>query len=125
MSAFISRLWGFRHVNFAIENKPFVLVICGIGHRKDTAEEDFRKALSPFEVRILDVVKYYSKLPPCYKCGRHQECSIGGAYKMWGDKAHTLTITPELFTKWEDDASVVKKVTAVAEKLRKIVVTST
>ena len=125
MLAFISRLWGFRHVNFAIENKPFVLVICGIGHRKDTAEEDFRKALSPFEVRILDVVKYYSKLPPCYRCGRHQECSIGGAYKMWGDKAHTLTITPELFTKWEDDAKAVEKVDGVAEKLRKIVVTST
>ena len=25
MLAFISRLWGFRHVNFAIKNKPFTL----------------------------------------------------------------------------------------------------
>jgi len=29
MSAFISRLWGFRHVNFAIKNKPFILAVSG------------------------------------------------------------------------------------------------
>ncbi len=125
MLAFISRLWGFRHVNFAIKNKPFVLAICGVGGRRDTAEEDFRKALSPFNVRILDVVKYSSRIPPCYRCGRHQECSIGGAYRIWSDKAHTLTITPELFRRWEDDAEAVAKVATVAEKLRKVVATPT
>lgn len=125
MSAFISRLWGFRHVNFTIENKPFVLVICGIGNRPDTAEEDFRMALSSFNVRILDIVKYYSRIPPCYRCGRHQECSIGGAYKIWSAKAHTLTITPDLFRRWEDDDQTVIKVSAAAEKLRKVVATST
>ncbi|MEE9459421.1 MAG: flavodoxin family protein [Candidatus Bathyarchaeia archaeon] len=125
MLAFISRLWGFRHVNFAIKNKPFVLAICGVGSRRDTAEEDFRKALSPFNVRILDVVKYSSRIPPCYRCGRHQECSIGGAYRIWSDKAHTLTITPELFRRWEDDAEAVAKVAAAAEKLRKVVATPT
>ena len=125
MSAFISRLWGFRHVNFAIKNKPFVLVICGVGSRRDTAEEDFRRALNPFNVRILDVVNYLSRIPPCYRCGRHQECSIGGAYRIWGDKAHTLTITPELFRRWEDDVEAVAKVAAAAEKLRKVVATPT
>jgi multimeric flavodoxin WrbA len=125
MLAFISRLWGFRHVNFAIKNKPFVLAICGVGSRRDTAEEDFRKALSPFNVRILDVVKYSSRIPPCYRCGRHQECSIGGAYRIWSDKAHTLTITPELFRRWEDDAEAVAKVATAAEKLRKVVATPT
>ncbi len=123
MSAFISRLWGFRHVNFAIKNKPFVLVICGSGHRaraRYTAEEDFREALSPFKVRILDVVKYSSRIVPCYRCGRHQECSIGGAYRIWSDKAHTLTITPELFSRWENDVEAVAKVAAAAEKLRKL-----
>jgi len=125
MLAFISRLWGFRHVNFAIKNKPFVLVICGIGNRPDTAEEDFRGALSSFNVRILDIVKYYSRIPLCYRCGRHQECSIGGAYKIWSYKAHTLTITPNLFHRWEDDNQTVVKVSAAAEKLRKVVATST
>jgi len=125
MAAFISRLWGFRHVNFAIKNKPFVLAICGVGIRRDTAEEDFRRALSPFNVRILDIVKYLSRIPPCYRCGRHQECSIGGAYRIWGDKAHTLTITPELFHRWEDDAETVAKVAASAEKLRKVAATPT
>ncbi len=125
MSAFISRLWGFRHVNFAIKNKPFALVICSSGHRRNTAEEDFREALNPFKVRIFDVVKYSSRVPPCYRCGRHQECSIGGAYRIWSDKAHNLTITPELFSRWENNIEAVAKVAAAAEKLRKIIATST
>ena len=123
MTAFISRLWGFRHVNFAIKDKPFVLAICGMGARRDTAEEDLRTVLSRFNLNILDVVKYYSRTPPCYRCGRLQECSIGGGYRLWGDKAYTLTITPELFSRWEDNAETVAKVETAAEKLRKIVAT--
>ncbi|WP_455369983.1 flavodoxin family protein, partial [[Eubacterium] cellulosolvens] len=110
MSAFVSRLWGFRHVDFAIKNKPFVLVICGIGNRPDTAEEDLRRILDRFKVRILDVVRYSSRIPPCYRCGRHHECTIGGAYRIWGNKAHTLTITPELFSRWENDDEALAKV---------------
>ena len=64
MSAFISRLWGFRHVNFAIKDKPFVLAICGMGNRRDTAEEDLRSVLSRFNVKILDIVRYSSRTPP-------------------------------------------------------------
>ena len=125
MSAFISRLWGFRHVNFVIKDKPFVLAICGIGRRRDTAEKDFCRALNHFKVSIVDVVRYSSKIPPCYRCGRHQECSIGGAYKLWKGKAHSLIITPELFCKWEDDVETVAKVAAAAEKLRNVVATPT
>ncbi len=120
MTAFISRLWGFRHVDFAIKDKPFVLATCGIGRWEDTAEEDFRKELRSYRVKVVDVVRHGSVIPPCYRCGRHQECSIGGAYGIWGDKAHSLTITPELFSRWEDDADTVKKIEAAAEKLNKI-----
>jgi hypothetical protein len=118
MTAFISRLWGFRHVDFAIKDKPFVLATCGIGRWEDTAEEDFRKELRSYRVKIVDVVSHSSEIPPCYRCGRHQECSIGGAHAIWGDKAHSLTITPELFSRWEDDAGTVDKIEAVAEKLK-------
>ena len=119
MLSFISRLWGYRHVNIAISNKPFVLALCGAGDRRnDTSEEDFRRALRPFAVSIVDVVSYYSRIPPCYSCGRHQECVIGGAYAMWGDKARTLTITPELVRRWEDRPETVARVEAAAEKLR-------
>ena len=117
MTAFISRLWGFRHVNFAIEGKPFVLAICGIGRWDDRAEEDFRRALRGSRVNIVDVVRYSSTIPPCYRCGRHQECFIGGAYRLWDEKAHSLIITPELFSKWEDDPETVAKIEAAAEKL--------
>jgi multimeric flavodoxin WrbA len=118
MSAFISRLWGFRHVDFAIKDKPFVLALCGIGLSKDTAEEDFRRALGHFRVNILDVVRYNSRIPPCYRCGRHQECLIGGAYELWGEKALTLTITQDLFRRWEDDPETVAKVESAADKLK-------
>ena len=117
MTAFISRLWGFRHVNFAIKDKPLVLAICGIERWDDRAEEDFRRALRWSKVNIADVVRYSSTIPPCYRCGRHQECFIGGAYRLWDEKAHSLTITPELFIKWEDDPETVAKIEAAAEKL--------
>ena len=117
MTAFISRSWGFRHVNFAIKDKPLVLAICGIERWDDRAEEDFRRALQWSKVNIVDVVRYSSTIPPCYRCGRHQECFIGGAYRLWDEKAHSLTITPELFIKWEDDPETVAKTEAAAEKL--------
>jgi hypothetical protein len=119
MLAFVSRLWGYRHVDIPIRNKPFVLALSGGGDsRYDTSEEDFRRALRPFAVSIVDVVSYYSRIPPCYSCGRHQECVIGGAYEIWGDQARTLTITPELFRRWEERAETVAKVEVAAEKLR-------
>lgn len=118
MTSFISRLWGFRHVDFAIKDKPFVLATCGIGRWEDTAEEDFRKELRSFRVKIVDVVRHSSVIPPCYRCGRHQECSIGGAYAIWGDETHSLTISPELFSRWEDDPETVNKIKVAAEKLK-------
>jgi hypothetical protein len=87
--AFISRLWGFGHVSFAIKGKPFALAISGSGDvGTDTSVDDFRRALRPFQVNIVDVVSYYSRVPPCYSCGRHQECRIGGAYMIWGKNKH-------------------------------------
>jgi multimeric flavodoxin WrbA len=118
MVAFISRLWAFRHVTIPIKNKPFVLAVSkGLGGKADNAAEDFRRALMPYQVNVLDVVQYISQIPPCYSCGRHQECNIGGAYRMWGEKAHTLPITPELFRKWEDDPETVARIKAAGKKL--------
>lgn len=124
MLAFISRLWGYRHVNVAIKNKPFVLVLCGIApedSQRDTSEEDFRKVLRPFRVNVLDVVRYSSKIPPCYRCGRHQECLICGAYYIWGEKARTLAITPEFFRRWENNPETVAKINTTAEKIRRTI----
>ncbi len=122
MLAFISRLWGFRHVSFAIKDKPFVLALSGGGvGRLDTSVEDFRRALRAFQVNIVEVVSYYSKIPPCYSCGRHQECRIGGAYMIWGERTSTLPITPDLFRRWEDRPETVAKIEGAAEKLRSAV----
>ena len=118
MVAFNSRLWAFRHVTIPIKNKPFVLALSGaVDGKTDNAAEDFQRALRPYLVNILDVVQYTSQVPPCYSCGRHQECSIGGAYRIWGEKAHTLTITQELFRKWEDDPETVARIKAAGKKL--------
>ena len=124
MRSFISRLWGFRHVTISINNKPFVLALSGLGiEESDTSIDDFKRALMDFHVNIFDVVSYYSRTPPCYSCGRHQECSIGGAYRLWGEKTHALSITPELFQKWEEQPAIVDKIESAAEKLRKILST--
>jgi hypothetical protein len=62
---------------------------------------------------------YSSWIPPCYRCGRHQECEIGGAYRLWGEEAHNLVIQPDLFNRWEDDPVIVDRFNQVAEKLKK------
>lgn len=37
------------------------------------AIEEFHRVLGKFDVNLLDTVKFRSKLPPCFKCGRHHE----------------------------------------------------
>ena len=86
----------------------------------DSAVEQLNKVLGSFEVNVLDTVRFQSKIPPCFKCGRHKECEIGGLYKMLGDAAKELTITKEMFTTWEDDSSTAAAIDAAAEKLKKI-----
>jgi hypothetical protein len=109
MAGFIERFFGYRHVTLALQQKPFILVVCG--HRDATAVVNkFRKRLEPFRVEVLDTVQYVSESPPCLRCGRHQECSIGGLYGMLGNVAHSVTVTPDLFHKWEDDPQTVKNV---------------
>ncbi len=68
---------------------------------------------------VIDTVRFLSKVPPCFKCGRHKECEIGGLYMMLGDAAKELTITKEMFTKHEDDSATAAAIDAAAEKLRR------
>jgi NAD(P)H-dependent FMN reductase len=117
--AFIERFFGYRHVDIPIAGKPFVLVVGG-AMLLDSAVEQLHKVLGMFEVNVLDTVRFLSKVPPCFKCGRHKECEIGGMYMMFGDAAKELTVTKQMFTKWEDDSRVAAAVDAAAEKLKKL-----
>ena len=117
--AFIERFFGYRHVDIPIAGKPFVTVVGG-GMMLDASVEQLHRLLGAFEVNVLDTVKFQSKVPPCFKCGRHKECEIGGLYQMLGDAAKELTITKEMFTRWEDDSADAAAIDAAAEKLKKI-----
>ena len=115
--SFLERFFGYRHVNSAIQKKPFVLVICG--HDKIDAAVDYLQwFVQRFGVTILDTVRYISKSPPCLSCGRHQECRIGGLYQTRGEAALALTIEPGFFQRWEDDPTAAEAVNAAAGKLR-------
>ena len=117
--AFIERFFGYRHVDIPIAGKPLVTVVGG-GMMLDASVEQLHRLLGAFEVNVLDTVKFQSKVPPCFKCGRHKECEIGGLYQMLGDAAKELTITKEMFTRWEDDSAAAAAIDAAAEKLKKI-----
>ncbi len=117
--AFIERFFGYRHVDIQIAGKPFVTVVGG-AMMLDSAVEQLHKVLGAFEVNVIDTVTFASKVPPCFKCGRHKECKIGGAYMMLGDAAKELTITKEMFTRWEDDNATVAAIDAAAGKLKNI-----
>ena len=113
--SFVERFFGYRHVDIAIKNKPFVLALSG--GELNGAAEHFQQLLRPFAVKVLDVVQYKSGIPPCFSCGRHQECSIGGLYGAIGRAAHSLVITPELFHRWEDHPKTMAAIEAAASKL--------
>lgn len=117
--AFIERFFGYRHVDIPIAGKPFVLVVGG-ALMLDSAVEQFHKVLGTFEVDVVDTVRFQSKVPPCFKCGRHRECEIGGMYMMLGEAAKEVKVTKEMFTRWEDDSGVVAAVDAAADKLKSI-----
>ncbi len=119
MVAFVSRLWGFRNVNLSLKKKPFVLAVSS-GHNTHRALDDFKKALKHFRVKILDSVQFCSKIPPCFKCGRHTECRIGGAYHWLGPKALDLKIEPKLFQKWESCPETVSNISKAREKLKRL-----
>ncbi len=117
--AFIERFFGYRHVDIPIAGKPFVTVVGG-AMMLDSAVDQLHGVLGAFEVDIVDTIKFRSAVPPCFKCGRHKDCEIGGLYKMLGDAAKELTITKEMFTRWEDDSATATVIDAAAEKLKKI-----
>ena len=86
----------------------------------DAAQENIQKLLGMFEVDVISGIKFKSSVPPCFKCGHHRKCKIGGLYMMLGDKAKDLTITKEMFNRWEDDNETVTAIDAAAEKLKNI-----
>jgi hypothetical protein len=119
MIAFLERFYGYRHVRNTIQGKPVVLVIAGCGFL-ERAEESFRERLAPFEPNILHTVQFVSRVFPCYVCGYHQRCRMGGLYHTIGEDAHELEITPGLFHAWEDDAETSAAITTAVEKLKHI-----
>jgi NAD(P)H-dependent FMN reductase len=118
MLAFIERFFGYRHVTIPIKNKPFVLALAGGGRRFEGAVDHFRRALQPFSTNIIDAVCYTSGIPPCFSCGRHQECRIGGLYNTLGEGALTTTIRREMFRTWENFPETCTAVNNVITKLQ-------
>ena len=116
-AAFIERFFGYRHVDIPIADKPFVSVVGG-GMMLDTAVEQMHKMLGMFKVDLVYTVQFASQVPPCLKCGRHQECEIGGLYMMHGEAAKEIVVKKEMFSKWEDDRATVAAIEAAAKKLR-------
>jgi NAD(P)H-dependent FMN reductase len=120
MMTFIERFFGYRHVTCTVSGKPFVLVTSGGGEDFEGVGDHFRKMLSPFGVKILDTVQYQSGIPPCFSCGRHQECTIGGLYGAIGKAALTMEVKPEHFRTWEDLPVLETAIDTAGEKLREL-----
>jgi len=117
--AFLERFYGYRHRSIAIAGKPFVTVVGG-AMTIDAAQERLQNLLDIFEVDVISSIKFKSSVPPCFKCGHHKDCEIGALYMMHGDAGKEVTITQEMFTRWEDDSETVAAIHAAAEKLKNI-----
>lgn len=116
MRAFVERFYGYRHVSIAISGKPVVLVLAGCAPAGE-APKEFRQLLGVYNLNVVETIHFCSLSPPCLTCGRHLDCKIGGLYMMYGDKANTMEITPDMFKTWEDDPAAVQAVERAAEEL--------
>ena len=92
----------------------------GSGQDFEGVAAHFREMLRPFGVKILDLIHYGSGIPPCFSCGRHQECSIGGLYSAIGKAAHTMEVKPEHFRQWESLPDMESAIETAGEKLRSL-----
>jgi len=118
--SFLERFFGYRHVAIPIAGKPAVLIVNG-AMKLDGTELQMRRMLGEFfQVKIQDVIRFQTQVPPCLRCGRHSECRIGGLYMMLGEDALDLKIKPEMFRQWEDDPASVDAVKAAARRLREL-----
>jgi multimeric flavodoxin WrbA len=117
--AFLERFFGYRHRSIPIAGKPFVTVVGG-AMTIDAAQERLRKLLDIFEVDVISSIKFKSSVLPCFKCGHHKDCEIGALYMLHGDAGKEVTITQEMFTRWEDDSETVAAIHVAAEKLKNI-----
>lgn len=115
MTSFIERFFGYRHVSNAIAGKPFVAVMSGF---REGGEEGWLNYLRRFGIDPVGSVYFCSASPPCFFCGRHQECRIGGLYHTYGDAALTMDITPDKLLQWEDCPQTGAAVQAAAEALK-------
>jgi hypothetical protein len=108
------------HIDYS-DSGPIVLAVCGFGLRDEADSKailDFERALMAYQVNVIDAVEYSSHIPPCFKCGRIKECRIGGAYHMWGEKAHTMELTQDRFRRWEDNPETNARINEAAKKLK-------
>ena len=117
--AFLERFYGYRHRSITIAGKPFVTVVGG-AMTIAPAQEHLHKLLDIFEVDVISSIKFKSSVPPCFKCGRHKDCEIGALYMMHGDAGKEMTITQEMFNRWEDDSETSAAIDAAAKKLKNI-----
>jgi len=115
--SFMERFYGYRHVESTLQNKPVIGVICGY-MRTEKAAEQLRGKLRG--QNLLGLIEYQSYSPPCLKCGRYRECSIGALYRTYGEEAHTMTITDESFHQWEDNPDTVAAIKEAVANLRRI-----
>ncbi len=116
MRAFVERFYGYRHVSIAVSGKPVVLVLAGCAPAGETLKE-FKQILGAYNLNVVEAVHFCTLSPPCFTCGRHKDCKIGGLYMMVGDKAATTEITPDMFKTWEDDPATVQAIEKAAEEL--------
>jgi multimeric flavodoxin WrbA len=126
MYSFTTRLSCFSHVTHPLEGKPVLLVAVG------GFEPTEWMAVSKFGenvvrrsegVKIIGHIFYASTIPPCYKCGRGNECKVGALWHLVGydeEKLRNFKPRQELFRRWEDCPETVTKVEAYAKVLSEL-----
>lgn len=118
MAAFLERLWSFRHRQFPLQDKPFVVVAVGGIRYPQNAIDAVTKRMKAYQAECIGSMGYVSKIFPCYVCGYGQSCTVGSFYKRYGEEGRkSLKVTPDLFHRWEDSPEIVGNIKSLGKHL--------
>ena len=126
MYSFTTRLSCFSHVVHPLKDKPVLLVVVGcfadgeLGAVPGFSDNVVRQSRG---ARIIGHIYHASTIPPCYKCGRGNECKVGGLWSLVDhdeERLRNFKVTRELFRRWEDCPETVARVEAYAKVLAEL-----
>lgn len=114
--AFLERLFSLRHREGLNRGKLAVVITTGIGRGREGLHEANERIAYALQREGMDVIGTLEAIgnPPCLSCGYGEDCPMSAIPFVFGEAA---TITPDKFSRVEDQQDLWQKAQELGNKL--------